>query len=147
MLHRSLRRTGSAAAHDLPVSKNVQIIERSAPYTHSTSLGWVHVHKEMNFRPHAMGWRAYTSKYMDPFAPFSQTYPARHVETKFPGMWMGCGHLRVDEKNFGKFLWKWYLKGTWGQLAGCAYVFYGWWFRIGYVNNYAIRNKGAVSGM
>ncbi len=148
MLHNSLRRAGSHAAHGdhHHVSKHVKVVERTAAYCQNTNLGWIHAHKEMNYRKKALGIKAYSPEYMDPYAAFQTTYPYRHVETCRPGTWFGAAHFIVTPEHFGPYCWKWAAKTMFSPLTGVFLVCFGWWFRIGYINHYGIRNKGAVSG-
>lgn len=148
MLHRSLARAGSHAAHDAGHHGHApaHIIKGSAPYTHSTTLSWIHAHKELNYRKKALGWGAYSAKNCDVFAPFANTYPARHIETKLPGMWMGAGHLRVCPEQFGWRSWKFHARFALVPMASLGLFAFMYWWRIAHLNGWTIKNKGAVSG-
>jgi hypothetical protein len=141
MLHRSLAAAGDAGHHAVHVPK--KILERSAQYTHSTTLGWMHFHSEANYRKIHAGWKAYSKENMD---IFGQTipFPVRHFETKLPGMWMGAGHH--NPKQWGPYNWvlarKWWLI-TYGGAAMPMFTFYK---RV-HDNGFEVKNRGAVFGM
>ncbi len=124
-------------------AKAIHIIERSAPYTHTSSLSWFHFHTEPNFRKKPLGWGAY--KHADVFAPFHATFPIRHCEKSvLPGIWFGWGHIHT--KYFGPYNWviarKW-----WGiSFGGTAMTGVTYWWRM-YRNGWETKNRGAVSGM
>ncbi len=147
MLHSTFKSMGDHGAHGHSAEPvKVHIIERSAAYTHTSSLGWMHFHMEPNFRKKPLGWKAYSAQNLDVFAPFHVGLPRRHAEKAvFPGLWSGWGHMNA--RHFGwcniKVARKWWMAG-WFPFAVALFLF---WYRIGYKQNWETKNKGAVSGM
>jgi hypothetical protein len=142
MLHRSLVATGGHGhGHGHHVPK--KIIERSAQYTHSTTLGWYHFHPEANFRKRHLGFKAYSKENMDIFGQ-NIPFPVRHFDTKAPGMWMGAGHH--NPKQWGPCKWlglrKWWMVSMGGTfMPMCTY------YKRMSDNGFEHKNKGAVFGM
>ena len=150
MLHRTLLQAGGDHAHGgghghghIAAHTPQKIIERSALYTHGSSLGYLHFHAEPNFRKKPLGMQAYSWANMD---IFGQVIPApfRHVETKIPGMWYGLGHMSM--RTWGWMNMKMARKWWCVCLTGSAIPWLTLYKRQ-YVNGFQQKNRGAVFGM
>ncbi len=149
MLHRTLLKSGHSevahhtghAAHGHAAKK---IIPGTAGYAARTDLGWVHGHHEMNYRKTNLSWGAYSKENMDPWAPFGNKAPFRHMETFAPGLWFAGGtipHFQWGTLKWpflGKILFWWGIPFPW-----MAFEYYFRYAKGGYVQ----KNKGAVYGM
>lgn len=138
MLHRTLTAPGEVGYHQPHVPKKV--IERSAAYTHSSTLGHIHFHKEANYRKKPLGFAAYSMKNMDIWG--NQSMPLRHIETKMPGTWFAGGHVPLAFNYRGRMARKWFA--VYGGGVGMAMLNYTW--RM-HKNGWELRNRGAVYGM
>ena len=155
MLHSTFTKRGEVAAHGHGGhaaehghghghgAHAIKIIERSAPYTHTSSLSWYHFHLEPNFRKEPLHYGAY--KTMDVFAPFHSTFPIRNVEKAFaPGLWFGWAHVHASK--WGKWNWKLGRK-VFPTMQGAWIVSVAlYWLRF-HKTGWETKNKGAVSGM
>jgi hypothetical protein len=128
-----------AAVHVLKPCAN----PRAAGYAHSNTLGWVHFHKEMNYRKTPLFWQAYSNKNMDCWAAWQTMGPVRHVETKAPGMWFGAGHM--SKRHWGFLMWR--VGGKWFLSTGAGFCFGIFvWIRRMALNGFQVKNAGAVTG-
>ena len=146
MLHSTFVSKGHVASHGhdhhAPAAK-IHIIERSAPYTHTSSLSWYHFHLEPNFRKEPLHYGAY--KTMDVFAPFHSTFPIRNVEKAFmPGLWFGWGHVHASK--WGKWNWKLARKAAVWTHGATVVSLLLYWLRF-HKTGWETKNTGAVSGM
>ena len=148
MLHRTLLKSGHSevvhstgnAAHAAAAKK---LIPGTAGYFGRTDLGWVHGHREMNYRKKALGFKAYHKEHMDIWAPFANKAPFRHMETAAPGTWFAAGHLAIHQWGFWKLplnIKAWLCWGVPFVVGIFAYVFR--YAKGGWVE----KNKGAVFG-
>ena len=148
MLHRTLLKSGHAeVAHHsgnaIHAASAKKLIPGSAGYYNRTDLGWVHGHKEMNYRKTAYGMKAYSKENMDPFGPWQMMSPFRHMETFWPSAWFAGG--TIPWHHFGALRWpatrqslKW-----WGTPFPVMYLAY----RMRYAKGgYTQKNVGAVFG-
>jgi hypothetical protein len=142
MLHRSLVVAGEVGYHKPHVAK--KILERSATYTHNSNLQCVHYHKEMNYRKKPLGWKAYSKENMDIWGEAMNPLPWRHAETKFPGIWMGCGHHNPKQWGWAHMFVarKWWCITYGGSLVPLL----TYWKRMN-DNGFEQKNMGAVFGM
>ena len=142
MLKASLTKFGSDAAVSAP-PEGVHV--PAAKGNHSGLLGWLHVHKEWNFRKQPLGMKAYSKKHMDIYAPFGFTAPMRHVETPFPGAWMAGGHKPHPKymRHGWNIAWRIAIPAILGIPVGCI----GWYRKVIHLGQWEIKNAGAVTGM
>lgn len=148
MLAKTLRRAGGGHGHGHGSSvPSTVAIDRTAPYFNHSKIVGFHAHHEPNFRKAPVGWAGWNSpKYQDPFAPYMQQTPVRHVEKgAMFGMWFGMGHFAL--KNFfGPLHWKF-----WARTGGIGFC--GWSAALFFYsvrmskNGWQWKNRGAVFGM
>mmetsp|Transcript_29016 Transcript_29016/g.33527 ORF Transcript_29016/g.33527 Transcript_29016/m.33527 type:complete len:144 (+) Transcript_29016:31-462(+) len=142
MLAKTLRRAGDHGSHVPAISK----LDRVASYMAGAQIT-VHPHEEPNFRKRPVGWAGWNSpKYTDPFAPFVQQTPVRHVDRgAFFGMWFGMGHFAL--KNFfGPLHWKFWLRVAFCGVAGWGAALALYSLRM-WKNGWQWKNRGAVYGL
>ena len=144
MLHNTIRKKGSAEAANVAVLHS----ERVAHYaTHSNFCG-IHAHPELNFRkrPALGNFKAWAPPYADPYAPFSQVTPRRHISRTLESFWFAGGHIAMKPGWFGpgQFRIHRYFMGL--NNVGAGLGLFTYWKKMD-ANGWAWKNQGAVFGM
>jgi hypothetical protein len=144
MLHRTLKSQGGAVAHHgHSTAQTKKLLPGAAGYFNRTDLGWVHGHHEMNYRKKSLGWAAYSKENMDPFAPFANKTPFRHMETSTPGLWFAAGHLGIF--HWGWLRWPLWSKTILYMVVPFPFSYFAYRFRYA-KGGYVQKNVGAVFG-
>ncbi len=144
MLHRTLKPLGGDVAHHghgHAAHAAKKLIPGSAGYYNRTDLGWVHGHREMNYRKKSLGFKAYTKEHMDIWAPFANKAPFRHMETATPGMWFAAGHNDLFSGAPNRYWGKTFLF----MVVPFPYMYFCYRFRFA-KGGYVQKNVGAVFG-
>ena len=154
MLHRSLRRSGTAAASEVSPSVNLAAVRRGTkPGVHqmgNLSFQLNHYHKadEPNFRSEPWHEAAYRPDGgLDPWAPFPFAYPLRHTETPIPGIWFAMGQQAPPmSKYWGPGCWRLHYKLLGVGWVGCLTAMGYYYYQMGYKNKWATANVSAIAG-
>ncbi|KAH9588794.1 hypothetical protein LSM04_007845 [Trypanosoma melophagium] len=143
MLASALRRGGhETASHAIAP---VAAIDRAAPYMRFNTLR-MHAHHEPNYRARPAGWAGWNDKRLqDPYAPFAQQSPCRHVDRMFAGIWFGMGHFAL-RNFFGPLHWRFAARLMFWGVAGWLYALWTYGLRM-HRNGWEWKNRGAVFAM
>ncbi|AAZ12770.1 uncharacterized protein TEOVI_000529600 [Trypanosoma equiperdum] len=132
----------SSSSH---AAATVAAVTRAAPYTRFSTLR-LHGHKEPNFRARPAGWKGWNDpKLQDPWAPFAQQSPCRHVERQGAGCWFAMGHFALKD-FFGVLHWRFWARiAIWGG-SGMSIALWTYALRM-HRNGWEWKNRGAVFAM
>ena len=144
MLHNTLRKKGAAEAANVAVLHS----ERAAPYISNSNLCGIHAHAELNFRkrPPLGAFKAWGPPYADPYAPFQQITPRRHISKTLESFWFAGGHIAMKPGFFGIGNYKIFRWFQGINLVGVSLALFTYWKKMS-VNGWDWKNKGAVFGM